>query len=472
MTRARTWFVSLLLLVAGQALAVDSIRLPEYRQVQLENGVTLVLIEKHDVPLVSFSGALRGGLVSEAADKNGEAALLAELLLKGAGQRDAVAFAEAVDAVGGEFSISAATESIRLRGEFMARDAGLMVGLLADVLRRPRLDQAEFDKIHTRAVQSLAAMKDSDPRQLITTYGNAFLFQDHPYARSSTGSEASLGRVAYADVRRYAAGNIQPGRLVLVVSGDFDSQQMLGELKAALADWQGEGEAPAPVAVPTRAAGSRVLLVHKPGATQSYFWIGNLGLGRGDPGEAPFTLVNTLYGGRFTSMLNTALRIESGLTYGARSNADLHSQPGALAISSYTATATTVEAVDLALAQLTRLREQGLDAKGLRSGKTYLQGLYPLRFETAADLADQVLQLKLYGLPDSRVNGFAEAMEKVSDAQVAAVIRRLYLAPEDLVYVFIGDADTVAEQLGRYGSVTRMDISDRDWLPAGSQAKE
>ena len=97
--------IVLVFLVSASALAGDSIRLPDYQQVELDNGITLILLEKSDVPLVSFSAAVRGGLVSEPADKNGVASLVAELLQKGAGERDAVQFAEAVAAVGGRFNV-------------------------------------------------------------------------------------------------------------------------------------------------------------------------------------------------------------------------------------------------------------------------------------------------------------------------------------------------------------------------------
>lgn len=415
--------IVLVFLFSANALAVDSISLPDYQQVTLDNGITLVLLEKRDVPLVSFSAAVRGGLLSEPADKNGVASLLAELLQKGAGERDAVRFAEAVDAVGGRFSISASTEFIGLNGEFMSRDSELMIGLLADVLLRPRLDESEFQKIKTRAIQGIAAMKDADARGLIGTYAEAFVFGDHPYARSSTGSEASLARVGYKDARDYAASNLVPERLLLVVAGDFQAKAMRQRIEKALGGWKASGSKIAEVKAASRVPGGRVLLVDKPGATQTYFWIGNVGVSRSDPDAVAIELVNTLFGGRFTSMLNTALRIESGLTYGARSNLAMLSQPGSVSIASYTATESTVEAVDLALEQLRKVRELGFDAASLQSGKTYRQGTYPMGFETASDLAGQVLVLKFYGLPDSKVNDYSSEMAAVTPERPTRLLR-------------------------------------------------
>lgn len=456
--------IALMFMLPANASAVDSIRLPDYQQVQMDNGITLVLLEKRDVPLVSFSAALRGGLVSEPADKNGVASLLAELLQKGAGDRDAVQFAESVDAVGGRFDISARTEYIGLSGEFMSRDADLMMGLLADVLLRPRLDEAEFQKIQTRAIQGIASMKDADARGLIGTYAEAFVFGEHPYARSSTGSEASLARVSYKDAKDYAAANLVADRLLLVIAGDFEAGAMRKRVEKTLGGWKASGKAVAKVAAADRVPGGRVLLVDKPGATQTYFWIGNVGVGRGDPDGVAIELVNTLFGGRFTSMLNTALRIESGLTYGARSNLSMPSQPGSVSIASYTATESTIEAVDLALEQLKKVREAGFDAAALQSGKTYRQGLYPMGFETANDLAGQLTVLKFYGLPDSTVNDYSVDMAAVSEEKAGQVIARIYPKREDMVFVFIGDAQKIKEQVSAYGEITTMSITDSDWV--------
>ena len=457
----------LLLAVTAQAAAAGAIRLPAYQQIQLKNGATLVLLEKHDVPLVAFSAALRGGLVTEPAEKNGVASLTSQLLQKGAGKRAAKAFSEAVDAVGGVFDVSANLEYLGLSGEFMARDTDLMISLLADVLRRPHLDQAEFDKLRNRAIQGLAGMKDSDARSLVGIYARALVFGNHPYGRSDTGSEASLARVSYQDAKEYARDNLSPERLLLVVAGDFEAGTMRAKMEKALDGWTGVGTKIPQVPAAGRVPGGEVLLVDKPGATQTYFWIGNIGVSRSDPDKVAIDLVNTLFGGRFTSMLNTALRIETGLTYGARSNVDMFSQPGTVAIQSYTATETTIEAVDLALVQLKGLRSKGLGEAQLRSGKTYRQGLFPMGFETAKMLAGQLLSLKFYGLDDGSVNDYGKDMEAVSAEKAAAVISRVYPGPDDLVYVFIGNSEAIGGQLDTYGKVTRMSITDSDWTASG-----
>jgi predicted Zn-dependent peptidase len=252
--------------------------------------------------------------------------------------------------------------------------------------------------------------------------------------------------------------------LLLVVAGDFKAAQLRAQLEKALDGWTSPAPGLPDIEPAPRVAGGQVLLIDKPGATQTYFWIGNVGVRRSDPDAVAIELVNTLFGGRFTSMLNSALRIESGLTYGARSRIDEPTQPGTVAMVSYTATESTVEAVNMALAQLRKLHEQGFSESQLESGKTYRQGLFPMGFETAKDLASQLMTLKFYGLADNTVNDYARDMAKVSLEKSRAVINRVYPPEQDLVFVFIGDSERIGQQVTAYGKVTHMSITDPDWF--------
>ncbi|MEO1173549.1 MAG: pitrilysin family protein, partial [Myxococcota bacterium] len=223
--------------IMPSAKTPKGVSLPDYKTVSFENGLKLILLEKREVPLVAFHARIAGGALADPADKAGTGSLLAELMSKGAGNRDAKSFAEAIDAVGGEFDISVGLESLELSGEFLSRNQDLMLELLADSLRKPRLAKSEFEKIRTRAVQSIAAAKDQSPQGLIGYYGRAFVYGDHPYGRAVDGSERSLGQVTYGDVKAYFRDQLGADRTTLVVVGDFDSGAMEEAVRARLGDW-------------------------------------------------------------------------------------------------------------------------------------------------------------------------------------------------------------------------------------------
>ncbi|HEX5649750.1 MAG TPA: pitrilysin family protein, partial [Steroidobacteraceae bacterium] len=236
---------SLALVCAVPGFAAAGVKLPPTQRFTLANGAQVALVEKRDTPLVSMNVTVRGGALGDPAGKDGTASLFADLIQKGAGSRDATQFAEAVEGAGGVLAAAAGTESLGVNASFMSRDVDLMLALVGDVLERPRLAPEEFEKSRTLAIQSIAAAKDSDPRALIDSYGDAWLFRDHPYGRPVGGSEASLAAVTLEDVKRFYSDHVGGDRLLIVVVGDIDARTMRGKLERAFGGWRKAG-APVP----------------------------------------------------------------------------------------------------------------------------------------------------------------------------------------------------------------------------------
>jgi predicted Zn-dependent peptidase len=452
-------------LLVSAVAGAQGVQLPKATVIELKNGARLILAEKRDVPLISFSAWLRGGVLGEPQGKEGLATLTGELMLKGAGKRNAQQFAETVDGVGAELSVSAMREALQVNGQFMARDTALMVELLSDVLMRPRFEPGEFDKLRDRMTSEISAAKDADPRGLIGIYFLAFHFQNHPYGRSVIGSETSLATLTREDVLAYAKSQLGGDRLILSMVGDFDTKQLAGQLQAALGGWARAG-APAPVAPPTSVSkGRRVLLVDKPDATQTYFWMGNTGIARTDPDRVAVALASTQLGGRFTSLLNTELRIKTGLSYGAHSVMAHETQPGVMAIASYTKTESTGRAIDLALDVLARYRREGMDDKVLASTQAYVLGQFAPTLETSRQLAMKLSELAFYGLDASDVNGFSSEVMSTRPERIREVLQRALPAPEHLTLVLIGKASAIRDTARRYGPMTEMKLSEKSFVP-------
>jgi predicted Zn-dependent peptidase len=454
----------------GAATAADApstvgVKVPTHQRFVLPNGLTVVLVPKKDVPMIAFSGFVRGGSLADPADKPGVGSLVAGLLDRGAGKRNAFEFADALEGVGGTFNAGAGAESISVNGQFLARDRALMIELLADALMRPRFDAREFESYRAREIEFIKSAKDSDPSQIINIYGRAALFGTHPFGRPQGGSERSLAAISLADVQGYHAQNFGADKATLVFAGDLDSAWMKQSITAAFGKW---AKAPAPArkldAAP-RVTGRRVWLIDSPGSVQTYFWVGNVGVDRRYSGRPALDLVNTLYGGRFTSILNTELRIKSGLTYGAFSRFTRGSVAGEFAIRSYTQTDTTVQAIDLALQTLEQLKRGSLQADMLESSRAYVLGQFPLQLETAAHWAATLADLEFYGLGKDYIEGYGPALLQVDLAETAAVTADAFPRPDDLVMVLIGDAAKIREAVAKYGAITEMKLSDPEFAP-------
>ena len=460
----RSMFVALVAAFAFSSAAAADIKLPAYQTITLDNGATLLLMPRKDVPLVAANVAVRGGALADAAGKEGTADLLGEMLSQGAGTRDALAFAQAVDGAGGNLGFGSSREAIVANAQFLSKDSGLMLSLLADALLRPKMDAAEFDKLRKRAIDGIANAKDSDPRQLIGTYANGWLFRGHPYGRSTGGNETSLATITLADLQAFRAQQMGGDRLIIAIAGDFDAQAVTAQVREAFGGWAKASGALPQVEAKPRESGRRVLLVDKPGATQTYFALGNIGSRHGDPAEAAQDLVQTAFGGRFTSMLNTELRVKSGLTYGARSAIDRSRMPGAATISSFTKTESTKAAIDLAIATLDRLHKDGLDAATIASAKHYVAGQFAPDLETAPQLAGQLASMALYGDTRDAIDGYLGRIAAATPEQIATA-RAVFPDSKDLVIVAIGDAARIRDTMKGYGPLTEMKLTDPRFSP-------
>ena len=414
-------FVALLGLASMANVTAGEIRLPDYQTVTLDNGATVLLMPRKDVPLVAASVAVRGGALADAPGKEGTADLFGELLSKGAGNRGALEFAQTVDGAGGSLGFGSSREAITANAQFLSKDAGLMLSLISDALLRPKMDAAEFEKLRKRAIDGISNAKDSDPRQLIGIYTSGWLFRDHPYGRSTGGDETSLATISLADLQAFRQQQMGGDRLIIAIAGDFDAKAITAQVTQAFGGWaKATGKLPA-VDAKTREIGRRVLLVDKPGATQTYFTFANIGSRHGDPREAAQNLVQTAFGGRFTSMLNTELRVKSGLSYGANSRIERPRMPGASSISSYTKTESTKAAIDLALTTLDQLHKVGLDAATVESAKNYIAGQFAPSLETAPQLARTLVDLTLYGDSRDTIDNY---LGKVAAATPALPVRK------------------------------------------------
>jgi len=196
-------------------------------------------------------------------------------------------------------------------------------------------------------------------------------------------------------------------------------------------------------------SGKKLLLVDKPDSTQTFFVVGNLGINRTNADRVYINIINTLFGGRFTSMLNSELRIKSGLSYGARSSFTERKVRGPFLISTYTRNETTEKAIDLTLDVMKRLREKGITEEELKSAKTYIKGQFPPTIETNDQLAGTLTQLELYGLDENEVNGLYARIDSMTMADAQRVIKQ-YFPLDDLVFVLIGKAEEIKKVAQKY----------------------
>jgi zinc protease len=461
------FLVMLALPVAAQTTSSGgTMKLPPFRKVKLPNGLTLLLMEKHNVPLVSFHMLVKTGSTADPSGAEGTASATAALLRHGTQSRSGEQYAADLDFIGGNFNAIASVEYTTISAEFMKKDIAKGLDLFSDPVLHPTFPAAEVTKLIAQRKSGILSAKDQ-AQGVLATYFNGYLFGANPYARPTGGDEQSLAHISRDTVATFYQTYYKPGNAVLAVVGDFDSAEMEKMLASQFAGWTG-GNVPAVRAIePTPATGKRLLLVDKPDSTQTYFRIGNDGISRTNPDRVYVGMVNTIFGGSFTSMINSALRIKSGLTYGANSAFDQRKAPGSFYISTYTKNPTTEQAMDMALDVLKQLHEKGISAEQLASAKSLLKGQYPLRLETSDQLASQLADLDFYGLDAHDIDDYLPKLDAMTMVDSQRIIKA-YFPLDNLVFVVIGKASEIGPAMKKYApQMDTRSISDPGFWQAG-----
>jgi zinc protease len=445
--RTPTTFVVMLTIVASSA-AAQTLHMPPHEKYVLKNGLTVLLLEKHGVPLVNVYALVKTGAAADPPGEEGLASLGAGLLRKGSKTRTAQQFAADLDYIGGTFEAEAGADFSSVSEEFLTKDSERGLSLLSDALLHPTFPQDEVDKLLAQALDGVKGAKD-DPQQVLGLYYDGYLYGTHPYGRPAGGDEVSLQRIKRDAILNFYETNYVPGNVLLAVAGEFNGAEMRKKLEDVFGAWAARSvkDEAIPAAAPVKA--KRLLLVDKPDATQTYFAFGNVGIARNDPDRVAIRVVNTIFGGRFTSELNEALRVESGYTYGVSSFFDARKAPGPFGISSFTKNETTTPAIDLALQVLEKLRKQGVTEEQLKSAKSYIKGQFPPNIETSRQLAQIIATYEFYGLGDDEINQLEARVDAVTPEVAKQVIQK-HFPSENLVFVVIGKASAIGRAVEKY----------------------
>ena len=449
----RLFIITLAVLVAVSNIAVaraenGGLKLPAYKKVTLKNGMTVLLMEQHEVPIISFNFIIRTGSVADPNGKEGLASITAGLLRKGTRARTADQVSSELDFIGGQLGTEASFDYTSGVAEFVKKDINKGLDLLSDVLLNPTFPQEEVAKLVKQRVDEIKSDKDQ-AASVIGTYFSAYMYGDHPYGRPVAGDEKSVASITRNDVAAFYRNHYGPSNAILAVSGDFNTAEMEQIVTTKFGVWQGNPTSGAKIKEPVAVAGKKLLLVDKPDSTQTFFQIGNLGIERTNPDRVFIQVINTLFGGRFTSMLNTELRIKTGLTYGARSSFTQRVRPGPFAIFTYPRNETTERAIDLALDILKRLHENGITEQELKSAKEYLKGQVPPSIETTDQLAALIAQLEFYGLDANDIDTYYAKIDSMTMADATRVIKQ-YFPMNNLVFVLIGKASEIGQLAKKY----------------------
>jgi zinc protease len=420
---------------------------------ELDNGLSVIVLEDHRLPRVSMGISLRRGAASEEAARAGLAGFTAELMKRGAGDRDALELASAIDALGSVLSVRADWDSITAQIWGLTRDLDAMLGILGDVVMRPRFDDEEAVRARGELLAALERAT-ADPHHLERRFAAAALYAGARAGLPLSGSPETLAALDSAAARAFHARMFVPNNAILFASGDLDAGELLERLGAVFGAWPA-GEIPGagpPLPAPTPVA-RRILIVDRPDLVQARISLAHEGISRTDPDRFAVGLLNEAIGGSgFSSRLMQRVRADAGLTYGVSSAFSLFREGGTFRVATFTRVPEVRTVIDLLLAELARARlapPAGLELEEVRALQV---GEFALALETSDAVLDSLVNLDIYGLPEDSLDTYRSRIRAITAEDVARLALAL-LHPDRAAIVLVGPAESLVPQLQDLGPI-------------------
>ena len=435
------------------------VSLPPIVTRQLPNGLKLMIVEQHELPLADFVLLVGSGSTADPASKPGIANLLSAMLREGTTTRKSLEIADQIAFLGIRLSPTSSWESSTLSLHTPTAQLDSALALFADVALHPSFPANEFERVRKTQLTELLQLRDQGAAIASIAFPAIIYGSAHPYGAPAQGTEASVKALTTGDLQSYYQANFRPNNATLIVVGDVTPAQVEQKINTLFGGWQRADIPQINYSEPPKSGTTTIYLIDKPGAAQSSFRIGAVGVPRSTQDYFALTVMNTILGGSFTSRLNQNLRETRGYTYGAGSRFDMRRAAGPFLASAEIVTAKSDSALLEFMKELNGIRQLVPPAE-LSRAKRYLQLQLPGNFETTQQIAAALVPVALYGLPLDYYNNYVQSIEGVTQADVARVAQQ-YINPGSLAVVIVGDRKTIEAGLKatNVGPIAIRDIS-------------
>ena len=423
------------------------IKLPTTSEVMLPNGLLVVVVEDHRLPLVSYRLALRSGDAHDPADLPGLIDMLTGLLTEGTESRTSREIADEVARLGATLQAGANSDYTTVAASSLTTFSDEILEMLADVTLHPVFPENEVDLTRQNTKESLKQQR-AQPSFLATEMVAKVMFGNHPYSVTAPTPE-SIDRTTRERLIEFHRSSFVANNAVMLVAGDIKQDALLKRIEELFGKW-GQGavagnDFPPPPQRSSRAA----YVIDRPGSAQANIVIANEGITRTSPDYFPMLVMHTVLGANASSRLFMNLREEKGYTYGAYSRLDARRTAGTFRATAEVRTPVTGDSLKEFFYELGRIRKEPVTEKELADAKSYLTGVFPIRLETQEGLIDQLVQIKMFGLPDDYLETYRNKIQAVTREQIQEVANK-YVTPDKAAIVIVGDAANLSEQIKPY----------------------
>jgi len=432
--------------------------LPVPQIFSLPNGLTVYLVEKHDMPVVATNIIVFSGSERNPTELPGLASFTAEMLDEGTTTRSAIQIAAEAEHLGAFLSTGSTMDLSFVLTRSLKRSIDPALQLAADALLNPRFPDDEIDRVRNDRLTQILQQKDNPNSLAGKAFSCAVYGTKHPYGYTEIGTEGSNQAVSRDDLLRFWQSGYAPQNSALIIAGDVSKEEALHLAQNHLGRWHGTVRPALPPAGVT-GNGRRIILIDKPGIPQAVLRIGHIGVARSNPDYVSIDVMNTTLGGLFSSRINLNLRERHGFTYGASSSFVFRRGPGPFVIATGVRADVAGQAIIEIFNEIERMRDTQPTGEEMSLAKDSIARSLPGLFETTADAVSSVGQLFVHNLPSDYYRTLPERIEQVTAGDVQQMART-YLIPEAAVIVVVGERSVVAPQLEQFGFP--IEIRDAD----------
>lgn len=428
-------------------LPARPLKLPTAYETILPNGLSVIVVEDSRLPLISYRLAFRTGDAHDPPQLPGLMDMLTGLLTEGTESRTSREIADEVARLGATLQAGANSDYTTVGASSLTIFGNQVLELLADVALRPVFPQGEVELAKQNTKESLKQQR-AQPSFLAGETVARIMFGDHPYHVTAPTPE-SVEATTRERLVEFHRATFVPNNAVLFVAGDVQQSSVLQQVENLFSAWQpgnvaGDDFPAAPVRT-LRAA----YIVDRPGSAQANIVIANAGITRTSDDYFPMLLMHTVLGANASSRLFMNLREEKGYTYGAYSSLDARRTAGTFRSTAEVRTPVTGDSLREFFYELNRIRNEPVSEKEIGDAKSYLTGVFPLRLETQEGLVDQLLQIKMFGLPQDYLETYRNEIQAVTVEQVQEVAKK-YVKPDEAAIIIVGDGAQLLEQVRPY----------------------
>ena len=430
---------------------IDSIPEPQVEKKKLPNGLNVAVISNREVPMLTMVLGIRSGSWTER--KPGVAAMTMSMLSQGTTKRNAKQMAEVLESNAISMAGSASMDTASISGSALADKSDLAMELLAEMACNPVFPKEEYNILSSQTLVGLA-ISTKTPEYLADREFRRRIYGDHPYARTVTGEVSDVRAIKVDDMKEWFAANVRPDNCTLYLAGDVTPDAGFALAEKYLGDWKSEGDLNLPVLPPMpEIKDTQILLYDRPGSEQSQIRVGHVSIGRTHPDYSKAMVMSSILGGSFNSRLNKAIRVDKGLTYGARGGLSAQRFAGEFQISTFSKTVSTADTIQVILDVVKTMQEENPTASELQDTKTFVTGSYAGDRETPEATVGDLWLVETQSLPSNYQKLFLNDVTKTTADQVQSAASTL-IHRQGLVVVVVGEADKIKTDLEKIAPVT------------------